>query len=195
MKTAVVYFAMLNKAGIRVGCIIAFAAILLLQACDKSDPKPVNEEEVITTLTVTLTPGDGGMPVTLKFFDADGEHGSTAPVYTVSGPLKASTTYSGNIELLNETENPAEDITAEVRAEAGDHLFCFATTGSLTIGYADADNNGLPVGIATSWVTGAAGEAEITVTLRHQSGTKTGHCPGSGETDLEVVFAVSIVQG
>ena len=31
-------------------------ATLVFTSCDNDDPEPVNEEEVITTLTATLTP-------------------------------------------------------------------------------------------------------------------------------------------
>lgn len=192
MKTNAHFFTMLRIPGIFFCCIILFASLMFFQSCDKNDPMPVNEEEVITTLTMTLTPDGGGMPVLLKFFDEDGENGSTPPVNTVSGPLTASTTYSGKIQLLNETEDPAEDITIEVQEESNDHLFCFMTTGNITTAYEDQDDNGFPVGITTSWLTGERGNADITITLRHQSGTKTGVCPGPGESDVEVSFDLII---
>lgn len=167
-------------------------AVLTFAGCDNEDPKPVNEEEVITTLEVTLVPDVGGIPVTLKFYDADGEQGNIAPLVTVSGPLKAGSTYSGVIELWNETANPPVNITEEVAEEAGDHLFCFDVSGDITIGYADEDGKGLPIGVITSWTVGQAGPAQVTVSLRHQVGTKTGDCPGSGETDVEVAFDVEV---
>ena len=50
----------------------------------------------------------------------------------------------------------------------------------------------LPLGVITQWMTGAAGDAEVTVSLRHQAGTKTGDCPGSGDSDVEVVFPLNV---
>ncbi|MEX2235677.1 MAG: hypothetical protein WD824_26200 [Cyclobacteriaceae bacterium] len=184
------FFAFLKTA---IFTISAALPILFFSSCEKGDPKPVNEEEVITTLEVALVPVGGGIPVNLKFFDVDGEHGSSAPLHTVSGPLKASTTYTATIELVNETVNPHGDISAEVEEEANQHLFCFETDGSIAIEYSDEDENGLPLGLITSWVTGAAGEEEVTIVLRHQAGTKTGQCPGDGETDVEVTFGVTVV--
>lgn len=174
-----------------------FTAVVLLpvvffQACDKDDPKPVNEEEVITTVHVTLAPEGGSAVVNLVFNDPDGEHGSAPPTISVSGPLTASTTYAAVIELLNETESPAGNISEEVAEEANDHLFCFDATQNIVIHYEDEDANALPLGLITSWVTGSAGEAEVTITLRHQPGTKTGQCPGTGETDVEVTFPLSV---
>ena len=43
-------------------------ALVTFSGCDKDDPKPVNDQEVITTLQITLVPDGGGSPVTLKFF-------------------------------------------------------------------------------------------------------------------------------
>lgn len=168
------------------------SAGVAFQACDKDDPEPVHEPEVITTVEVTLVPTGGGIPITLKFFDADGEQGSIAPLTTVSGNLEASTTYSAVIELSNETVNPVADVTAEVAEEGEDHLFCFDTSENITVEYADEDASGLPLGILTIWTTGTAGEAAVTLSLRHQPGTKTGECPGSGESDAEVTFDLTI---
>ena len=65
--------------------------------------------------------------VVLSFQDLDGD-GEDAPVIN-SGDLAAGVTYNGSIELLNETESPAEDITEEVEEEDLDHQF-FYTVGS-----------------------------------------------------------------
>ena len=173
---------------------ILLAVITMFQACDKEDPKPVHEAELITTVQVTLVPEGNGIPVTLKFVDADGEQGSIAPITTVSGSLKPSTSYSAVIELKNETVNPVADITEEVAEEAEDHLFCFDASGDISVAYVeeDEDANGLPLGLLTTWTTGSAGNATVTLSLRHQPGTKTGECPGSGETDVEVTFDLVI---
>mgnify|MGYP000558587670 CR=1 FL=1 len=94
----------------------SMALLFVTASCDKDDAlEPVNEEEVITTLTVTLTPASG-TAIVLKSFDDDGD-GPNSPVLTVSGSLAANTDYSGAIELLNELESPAEDITEEVNEE------------------------------------------------------------------------------
>ena len=176
-----------------ISVVLVSFGLITFSGCDKDDPKPVNDQEVITTVQITLVPDGGGSPVTLKFFDADGEQGSTAPVITVSGPLTASTVYSGVIELKNETTNPVGNIAEEVAEEGDDHLFCFEPASNLiSVAYADEDSNGLPLGLITTWQTGAAGTTTVTVSLRHQAGTKTGECPGSGETDVQVSFTLEI---
>jgi hypothetical protein len=182
------------------------ATLLLIGACS-DDPKPTNEEELITTVRVTLVPQEEGEIVTLEFYDEDGD-GSIEPVYSYSpstgegtiGLLAANTTYDATIQFLNETESPAENITEEIEEEADEHLVCFteSLTG-LTIDYADTEADYLVggssrvVGLSTTWTTSAAtGQGTVTLALRHQPGTKTGACPGSGDTDVEVTFNVSI---
>lgn len=176
-------------------------ATLLLVSCG-DDPEPANEEELITTFTLTLTPVGGGTAVTLEFYDEDGD-GALSPVYTYSPStsgefpaaiLAANTAYTGTISLLNESEAPAENITEEIEEEDDEHLFCFTVGGGANIdySYADEDANALPVGLTTNWETGDASTGTITIVLRHQPGTKTGACPGPGDTDIEVTFNVAI---
>jgi hypothetical protein len=185
-------FEKLTRLALLLLCPIAGATLLLLGSCDK-DPEPVNEEEVITTMTITLTPTGGGNAVELKFYDQDGATGSIVPQITVSRALAADATYTGAITLLNETVNPADNITGEVEEEAEDHLFCFEVTGAnLTIGYADTDSNGRPIGLTSMWTTTSASSGKVKVTLRHQPGVKTGTCPGGGDTDVEVEFEIAI---
>lgn len=169
---------------------------VFLMSCssDDNNPEPVNEEELITTMTVTLTPQGGGTAITLESRDLDGD-GPNAPEITVSGNLSANTSYDGVIVLLNETETPAEDITAEVAQEAEEHQFIFSTTGAiLAVDYSDADSNGNPVGIVFTMETGDAGAGTITITLRHEptkpnDGTLAG---AGGETDIAQTFNVTV---
>ena len=50
---------------------------------------------------------------------------------TVSGPLAANTVYNGTMEILNELESPAEDVTEEIEEEADEHQFFFGVTNSI----------------------------------------------------------------
>ena len=105
------------------------ASTLIFASCSDDDdntPEPVNEEEVITTLTVTLESGSD--TVVMQYQDLDGD-GPDAATVTVSGSLNANTVYDGSIVLLNETESPAENITEEVEEEDDEHQF-FYTVGS-----------------------------------------------------------------
>ena len=59
---------------------------LIFTGCSDDDttPEPVNEEELITTMTVTLSPVGGGSDIILKTVDMDGV-GGNEPVITVNG--------------------------------------------------------------------------------------------------------------
>lgn len=171
---------------------VATASLLFTASCKKDDPEPVNEEEVITTFTVTLTPNGSGSNVIMKFFDEDGS-GSIAPVKTVTGSFTANKTYTGVVTIANETVTPVANITEEVEEESGDHLLCYTVNGAnITVAATDHDANGLPVGLNTTWSVGAAGNGSVKIVLRHQPGVKTGDCPGAGDSDVEVEFNFEI---
>lgn len=166
--------------------LVSFFAI----SCSDDDENPVavDEEEVITTMNITLLAS--GSTITIQSQDLDGD-GPNAPVITISGDLLANTSYSGSIELLNETETPSENITEEVAAEDEEHQFFFSAGGAISeVTYDDQDGNGNPVGIEFTLNTGDAGTGTLQVTLRHEpkkpnDGTLT---DAAGETDIAQSF-------
>ena len=170
---------------------------LLFVSCSKDDdstPEPVNEDEVITTLTATLVPAGQGTTITLKSQDLDGD-GPNAPVITVSGNLSAGVIYNGTIELLNEMESPAEDITEEVEEEDLDHQFFYTIGGGLdvTTSYENNDSEGNPLGTEFTLVAGAASSGALTFTLRHEpTKPNTGLDDAGGETDIAVTFNLTV---
>jgi hypothetical protein len=174
--------------------VFAMAVIgsIAVSCSDDDDPVAVDEEEVITTMTVTLT--GSGNTITLQSQDLDGD-GPNAPTITVSDDLLANTTYSGSIELLNETETPAEDITAEVAEEDDEHQFFFAPSGAITsVDYSDQDGDGNPLGLSFSLVTGDAGNGSILITLRHEPKKPNDGslADAGGETDIAQSFNVVV---
>ena len=175
---------------------IPVLALALFASCSDDDPAPVNEEEVITTMTIELS-ATGQSTVTLTTQDLDGD-GPNAPVLTVSGALAANTTYTGSIELLDETDpNDVEDITVEVAEEDLEHQFFFASAIG-TVSYLDFDGDGNPVGLSFSLDTGAAVTGDFTVTLRHEpmkdaAGVSDGDITNAGgETDITETFSVTV---
>ncbi len=172
---------------------------LLFVACSSDDdaaPEPVNEEEIITTMIVTL---DGPDQVVLTYQDLDGDGPDSADI-TVSGALTASATYAGSIRLLNETETPAENITEEVEEEDDEHQFFYAASSDLNVEveYANFDGNGNPLGTMFILTTGEASSGSLTFTLQHEpdksgAGVSDGDITNAGgETDIEVTFEVEI---
>lgn len=178
---------------------ISALAMLLMGAVtvscsgDDNDPVAVDEEEVITTMNVTLTAA-GATTITLQSQDLDGD-GPNAPVIDISGNFSANTTYSGSIELLNETESPAEDITAEVAEEDDEHQFFFSPSGAVTgVEYADEDGNGDPVGLSFTLMTGDAGSGTLQITLRHEPKKPNDGSlsDAGGETDIAQSFSLTV---
>jgi hypothetical protein len=179
-----------------VSYVLILCSFVSFSACEK-DPQVPNEEELITTLTYTLTPVTGGDPVIFSFRDLDGDGGQEPVV--VLGRLDTNTVYNGVVKLLNESISPATDITAEVEEESVDHQF-FYTFADVNASYVytdmDAENN--PVGITTRVTSGAASEGLLTILLRHlpdkfASGVSEGDISNAGgETDIEVSFLLII---
>jgi len=170
--------------------------VLFLNSCKDDDPIDMNDEEVITTLTYTLTPTSGDV-VTLSFLDLDGDGGDD-PIIT-GGILQSNMSYIGVLDLKNEAETPAESITEEIEEEALEHQFFFTATGAnLTVGYADEDDNGNPLGLVTTLTTSDASSGTIQVVLRHEpdksaTGVQSGDITNAGgETDIEVTFDITL---
>ena len=172
---------------------ILFISALTFTACSEDDHDDHDhEEEVITTVNYTLTSGSD--VVTLTYRDLDGEGGNEG-VTTVSGSLSANTTYAGAIELLNETESPAENMTEEIEEEDDEYEFFFTSTVTgLTISKTDVDGDGNPLGLETSLASGAAGSGSITIVLKHEPTKPNDGTSASagGSTELEVTFNVTV---
>jgi beta-lactamase superfamily II metal-dependent hydrolase len=178
---------------------LAIVSFLMFASCEK-DAEEVNEEEVITTVTTTLTAGTS--VIILKAKDSDGD-GANKPVITVSGDLVANTTYKGATTFSNELKSPAEDITVEVQAEGEEHQLFYQAVSSIgTFTYTDKDKNGKSIGLSFDLKTGAAATTgDLTVTLRHKpnksaSGVAEGNIANAGgATDASVVFPIKVVLG
>ena len=177
--------------------LILLMTIGLITSCsDDDNPDPVNEEEVITTLRLTLSPTGNGTDVVFLSRDADGD-GPNAPEISITGVIVESTEYSGTIEFLNELESPAEDITEEVEEEADEHQVFYSFNGNAgsTVTYNDADGNGNPLGVMTTFNSGVASTANsLTIVLKHEptkpnDGTAN---DAGGETDVEATFTYNV---
>lgn len=174
--------------------LIVILAATTFSCSDDENPVAVDEEELITTMNITLS-STGSADILLQSRDLDGDD-PQPPVITVAN-LAANTTYSGSIELLNETVDPNEDITAEVAEEDDEHQFFFTNTGAITeVTYDDEDENGNPLGLSFILTTGDAGTATLQITLRHEpkkpnDGTLA---DAGGETDIAQTFTLNVVE-
>ena len=170
-------------------------AITLFIGCSKDDaPQPVNEEEVITTLTVTLVPNDGSTAITLQTRDLDGD-GPNPPVIN-TGNLTTGVSYSGSIVLLNETVDPAKKITEEVEEESNEHQFFYTSAGGLDVTFngENLDSEGNKLGTEFTLIAGAVSSGTLTFTLRHEpTKPNTGLNDAGGETDITATFDVAVL--
>jgi len=173
----------------------AIFASALIFSCSSDDPDPVVEEEVITTMTITLEPFDDQISsVILQTQDLDGD-GPDIPEVTVSGNLLENKMYYGSIVLLNETEDPAENMTLEIEEESLEHQFFYTIENGLDAitEYNDEDPNLNPIGLDFVLTANAVSSGSITFTLRHEpTKPNTGLEDAGGETDIEATFELSI---
>ncbi|SOD81892.1 hypothetical protein [Spirosoma fluviale] len=174
---------------------IAFLT-LLAGACknDEANVAPTDDNEAITTVTLTLT--NKAVPTEIVTATIDNLN-TTADFSKATLNLKANTTYTGVVTLLDKTKTPALDATAEIREKANEHLFVYTpSTGlSLTVTLTDRDTNPAPgpypIGLATEMKTGAASSGKLKLVLRHQPDTKNGTAtPGTSDLDTDFTIAI-----
>jgi hypothetical protein len=157
----------------------------LFASCKKDDPVEANEEEVITTMRLTFAPVGGGATLTYQLDDPDGP-GGTAPTLDEI-VLAPSKTYNVAIQILNKTKTPVEDITPEIRGEADAHRFYYEAAAGLnvTVGSLDNDANGAPLGLTSTWTTGAVSTGKLNITLRHYGGNPPGKLASDPENSTK----------
>ena len=173
---------------------------MLITSCGDDDPVIPNEEELITTVSlsffdpVTMDPIDNAGAI---FRDLDGDGGDAPVIDDLT--LDANIRYLMVLEFTNEIEEPAEDITEEVIDEGDEHQVFFSVSAAdLDVDYADADVLGQPLGVESFLSTGQASSGQLTIVLRHMpdkgaDGVSDGDITNAGgETDIEVTFNVEV---
>jgi hypothetical protein len=179
-------------------------------ACEAEEPTREDSPEMITTVVLTFTPTDGGVPIIGKAVDPDAEGirdiENDGPVV-----LAAESTYILTVGMYNDLVNPGSDeynISAEVQQESAEHMLFFGWTGNAfanpsgdgniddrkdPVLYEDADIHGLPLGLQTKWTTAAPSSGTLRILLKHQPGLKSENSTSEmGESDLNVVFDLKI---
>jgi hypothetical protein len=179
----------------RIAPAVALLFALGLSACDSNEPDDdgPGEEELITRVTMTLTPAGGGSAVTITAENDSGIGEGGGIVLTPSTlTLAANTTYTGSIELLDTINN--EDITEEVEEEDDEHQFFYTVSGlsGTTFTITDTDGNGLPVGLDYTVTTGSAGTGTLRVQLGHYDDQPKDGTTVSDETDLDFTLPLAV---
>jgi len=169
---------------------VSFILPLMFVSCTKDeDPKLIEEQELITTLVLTLS--DGATSQTVRW-NQDSNN-------TPSIALQANKSYEVAVSFLDESDPGAvEDLTEEIKEEADEHQVFFEFSGA-SIRFSsrqgdttDSANN--PLYINSTWTTTSSGTGTVRVYLIHQPTTKTSTNRGGfgGETDAAVDFTVVV---
>lgn len=182
--------------------LLAVSSLLVVTACedDPASPSDENETELITRITVTLTPVGGGTAQTATIDDPDGMGPLPPSAPSAVLRLTPGTTYNGTVAVFDASDpNDVEDITVEVRQEDDEHRFFYTVTGLTGVTVPDSsldrDGNGAPLGITFQVVAaaGASGTGQMRVLLSHYDDVPKGNgATPSNETDVDQRFAVTV---
>ncbi len=192
---------------------ILFSVITIIGCSNNDDdaPEEENEVEVFTDVTLIFTnTADISDVVRASAQDPDGTGIQELQILNAI-TLAADTEYTLIYEILNALD-PAdvENIDDEILEEDNEHQFFYSITedafanptgnGNIDaaadpINYNDADENGNPVGLSSTWTTAgtASSGGSFTVRLQHQPDVKTATSGSNdGDTDFALTFALNI---
>ncbi len=175
----------------------AFYAVLLLLAasCKKEkNEEEHNDNELITTVRLTLTEQGTSNVLTFNWKDIDGAGGQAPEIDDIV--VKANTVYTASLSFLDESKTPAENITEEIEEEGDVHRVYYNAPGGLTISNLDKDANGVTLGINSTWTTGSSASGTLHIVLKHYSAAgKEESDPvnsSKSSTDADVSFELTI---
>lgn len=172
---------------------IAFGALLLtllstnlfITGCKDDDSS--TEQENITKVVLHFS--GPGLDAEFEWNDPDGPGGNAPEIDEITLPP-----LTGNINCHLHVYDSNRDLTDEIAAEAAEHLIVYLPEASIDAvwTYADADGNGKPLGLETSWTTDQPSSGNLRVVLYHEPVNKGDLNNPGGETDFDVTFPVRI---
>ena len=186
----------------------SLALLFVTTSCsDNDEPAVVNEEEVITKVTIQVTNlSDNSTSIYTFGVEAhdhsdddhaddddhtDGDH--------MEIELASNSSYLFEFKLLNDTDpNNVENVTLEVIDEADSHqVFYEILDSSISIEAADDDtfdSNSNPIMLKTIWTTTTATVADVEAFLLHEPTSKTGTTRDDfgGSADVEIDFEAHV---
>lgn len=171
---------------------------LLFNACEDhdDDDHKHDEGELINSVTLEFEhPSDSSAHFMVNWSDEDGIGGND-PILPDTIRLQKDSIYKVKAHFYHIHDGQKEEINTEILQEATDHIICYTQTSMATVVYfeiirTDKDARNMELGLNTTWKGVLAHEGGIAVSLKHQPGIKNGTC-SIGETDVEVVFPVSV---
>ena len=191
-----------NKSILKGGLALAIFSALSLTSCKKEEvivSPPVAGNEFMTTIKLRFENKNNPSDTTWAVWKDLTPDDQNAP--DTSGAiinLDKNKTYKVSVKILDETKNPAEEITEDIRERGNFHFFTFFTTGTissnLTIVATDFDTNPTPfhIGLENEFTTsGNVSTGRLEGVLRHQPNTKNGTF-APGNSDIDVFFTLNI---
>jgi len=168
----------------------ALTVFIISLSCTKEAPELVDEQELITTVRLSIKGPNNSLQEAEWKMDAPN---------TSTIQLASQTQYEVTISIWDESDPlDIENITNEVKSEADEHQFFYEFAGveidfnSATSDVVDSQNN--PLYVVSEWNTGALGEGSVQVYLIHDPTTKTStnRAGFGGATDVQVTFDLRI---
>ena len=181
---------------------LALFSVLSLASCKKEEvivSPPVAGNEYMTTVKLRFENKNNSSDTTWavwKDLTPDDQNAPDTSKAIIN--LDKNKTYKVSVKILDETKNPATDITEDIRERGNFHFFSFFTSGAissnLTIVATDFDTNPTPfhIGLENEFTTnGTVSSGRLEGVLKHQPNTKNGtFAPGNSE--LDVFFTLNI---
>jgi len=161
-------------------------ALVGIQACKKDHDDHNHDNELITTVKLSLTSPSGTVS-SASWKDLTPNEPSGQMIDTLK--VDSGVVYIGKIEMLDETKNPTDNISEEVKKEANDHLFVYtqipASPEIIKVDRTDKDSKNFQVGLEFTFNAVNKGTGKLNVVLKHQPGQKDG-TPGPGDADFNI---------
>jgi len=184
---------------------IAASAILtaiLFTSCGKNNDAIPVEQELITTIKLTLTNTANASDVHTYTYKVENGFNNTTPGTVIADTLQmaANAAYTTSVQVLNEKSNPVENTTDEILSEQTVHLFLYNSlpvfgAGSVAFTNGNTDTNSKPFNLTGTLTAGSAGKGLLKLYLIHEPANKNGTTPdeAGGETDVASEFPVRVM--
>lgn len=174
------------------------ASSIIISSCKKEDDHDHDddhdhENELITTIRLTFTNAVSNNRHSFTWRQPNGI-GTTITVDTIKLPIDSS--YNVAINVLDESKNPAEDVTKEIEELNTEHQFFYTSnTDRLVISNRNYDSKNMPLGLKFSAQTSSNGNVlgSLRVVLKHYTeAAPKSTDPQAGSTDADVIFPLRI---
>jgi hypothetical protein len=164
-------------------------------ACKTNDEKDDESNELITSVFMHFT--DSANQTTTFKWRQPGGPGARITRDTIV--LDSGRTYRVRVEIWDESQTPAVDVTPDIRRTQNEHRFVYtSTTEAISIQVNDFDTNNPPTEVGLDITVSTFGSGPRTgllrAVLRHYSrrSPKTAG-PTAGSTDIDVEFPLVIM--